>query len=243
MVHDSLPLVKAKSYIKGPDYPYFRFPGFENIERNDIVVFSWPVDTLVDIIRPEKGSYLKPLDKKTNYVKRCVGLPGDSLEVRNGYVYINGAENDLPDRAKLQFGYYVKTSAGINDDILKNRYDITDRYQYSRAEGMYYFSAISDQAAEKLKNHPSVVSIDRAMAPLGTYDKGTFPNDPRYSFNTDNFGPIYIPQAGKTVAITPQSIPFYKRIIEVYEGRELGIDNKISQSGPVEWRDHHGIYL
>ncbi len=231
MVHDSLPLVKGKSYIKGPDYPYFRFPGFEDIERNDIVVFSWPVDTLIDILRPEKGSYIKPLDKKTNYVKRCVGLPGDSLEVRNGYVYINGKENDLPDRAKLQFGYYVKTSAGINDDILKNRYDITDRYQYSRAEGMYYFSAISDEAAEKLKNHPSVVSIERAAAPSGTYDKGTFPNDPRYSFNTDNFGPIYIPQAGKTVAITPQSIPFYKRIIEVYEGRELGIDNKIRQAG------------
>jgi signal peptidase I len=96
---------------------------------------------------------------------------------------------------------------------------------------MYYFSAISDEAAEKLKNHPSVVAIERAAAPAGTYDKGTFPNDPQYSFNTDNFGPIYIPEVGKTVAITPQSIPFYKRIIEVYEGRELGIDNKISQKG------------
>jgi signal peptidase I len=231
MVHDTLPFVKARSYFNGPDYPYFRFPGFEDIERNDIVVFSWPVDTLVDILRPNSGTYIKPLDKKTNYVKRCVGVPGDSLEVRNGYVYINGKENDLPDRAKLQFAYFVKTTAGINDAILKNRYDITDRYQYNRAEGMYYFSAISEEAAEKLKNHPSVVSMERALAPAGSYDKSAFPNDPRYSWNTDNFGPIYIPEAGKTVAITPQSIPFYKRIIEVYEGRELGIDNKISQSG------------
>lgn len=231
MVHDTIPVLKTRSYVKGPEYPYFRIPGFEDIERNDIVVFSWPVDTLVDIQRPFKGSYIKPLDKKTNYVKRCVGLPGDSLEVRDGYVFINGKENDLPDRAKLQFGYFVKTSGRISDGILKNRYDITDDYQYYQNDNVYYFKAISDEAANKLQNHPSVISMERALAPAGKYDQNAFPNNPKYSWNTDNFGPIYIPEAGKTVAITPESIPFYRQIIEVYEGRELGIDNKISQSG------------
>ncbi|KAA3621176.1 MAG: signal peptidase I [Flavobacterium sp.] len=231
MVHDTIPVLKTRSYVKGPEYPYFRIPGFEDIERNDIVVFSWPVDTLVDIQRPFKGSYIKPLDKKTNYVKRCVGLPGDSLEVRDGYVFINGKENDLPDRAKLQFGYFVKTSGRISDGILKNRYDITDDYQYYQNDNVYYFKAISEEAANKLQNHPSVISMERALAPAGKYDQNAFPNNPKYSWNTDNFGPIYIPEAGKTVAITPESIPFYRQIIEVYEGRELGIENKISQSG------------
>ncbi len=231
MVHDTIPVLKTRSYVKGPEYPYFRIPGFEDIERNDIVVFSWPVDTLIDIQRPFKGSYIKPLDKKTNYVKRCVGLPGDSLEVRDGYVFINGKENDLPDRAKLQFGYFVKTSGRISDGILKNRYDITDDYQYYQNDNVYYFKAISEEAANKLQNHPSVISMERALAPGGKYDQNAFPNNPKYSWNTDNFGPIYIPEAGKTVAITPESIPFYRQIIEVYEGRELGIDNKISQSG------------
>lgn len=231
MVHDTIPVLKTRSYVKGPEYPYFRIPGFEDIERNDIVVFSWPVDTLVDIQRPFKGSYIKPLDKKTNYVKRCVGLPGDSLEVRDGYVFINGKENDLPDRAKLQFGYFVRTSGRISDGILKNRYDITDDYQYYQNDNVYYFKAISEEAANKLQNHPSVISMERALAPAGKYDQNAFPNNPKYSWNTDNFGPIYIPEAGKTVAITPESIPFYRQIIEVYEGRELGIDNKISQSG------------
>jgi signal peptidase I len=231
MVHDTIPVLKTRSYVKGPEYPYFRIPGFEDIERNDIVVFSWPVDTLIDIQRPFKGSYIKPLDKKTNYVKRCVGLPGDSLEVRDGYVFINGKENDLPDRAKLQFGYFVKTSGRISDGILKNRYDITDDYQYYQNDNVYYFKAISEEAAKKLQNHPSVISMERALAPAGKYDQNAFPNNPKYSWNTDNFGPIYIPEAGKTVAITPESIPFYRQIIEVYEGRELGIDNKISQSG------------
>jgi len=231
MVHDTIPVLKTRSYVKGPEYPYFRIPGFEDIERNDIVVFSWPVDTLIDIQRPFKGSYIKPLDKKTNYVKRCVGLPGDSLEVRDGYVFINGKENDLPDRAKLQFGYFVRTSGRISDGILKNRYDITDDYQYYQNDNVYYFKAISEEAANKLQNHPSVISMERALAPAGKYDQNAFPNNPKYSWNTDNFGPIYIPEAGKTVAITPESIPFYRQIIEVYEGRELGIDNKISQSG------------
>ncbi|MCH9659893.1 MAG: signal peptidase I, partial [Bacteroidetes bacterium] len=100
MVHDTLPVAKTKTYWDKLQFPYGRIPGFQDIKRNDIVVFSWPVDTLIDI-RPGamRGSVVKPIDKKSNYVKRCVGIPGDSLEVRDGYVYINGKQNQLPDRA------------------------------------------------------------------------------------------------------------------------------------------------
>ena len=119
MVHDTIPVLKKKSYLFNDDFtkrntsflnklqlPYLRLPGFEKIDRNEIVVFNQPADTLLDMndFRPDRN-YYKPIDKKTNLVKRCVGVPGDSLEVRNGYVYINGVKNELPDRAALQFSY------------------------------------------------------------------------------------------------------------------------------------------
>jgi signal peptidase I len=246
MVHDTLPLVKSRSYFKGPDYPYFRLPGFEDIERNDIVVFSWPVDTLIDIIRPNKGTYIKPLDKKTNYVKRCVGLPGDSLEVRNGYVFINGQQNKLPGRAKLQFAYqvYSKKSLVLTDNqgkftnvptpFVSQRYDISDIYvsDLDRENNLIvHVAQLTDETAEKLKNNPDIVEIKRALLDESVIDAGIFPHSPAHPGNTDNFGPIYIPEAGRTVAITPETIPYYRRIIEVYEGRELDITNKISQKG------------
>lgn len=242
MVHDTIPLVKTRSYFKGPEYPYFRFPGFEKIERNDIVVFSWPVDTLVDILRPEKGTYIKPLDKKTNYVKRCVGLPGDSLEVRNGYVFINGKQNELPDRAKLQFSYTVVSKTplvagntrNVPSSFIANRYDISDVYlagQDQQTKNFVHVVQLTEETVAKLKNNPNIVSIERNIQDVSQIDPSAFPRDPAYAWNTDHFGPIYIPKAGKTVAITAESIPFYRRIIEVYEGRELGIDNKISQKG------------
>ena len=90
MVHDTIPLVHTKSYRTEPQIPYFRIPGFQDIKRNDIVVFNWPVDTVNAFQQYGDGKYYyKPIDKKSNYVKRCVGLPGDSLEVRDGYVFIN----------------------------------------------------------------------------------------------------------------------------------------------------------
>ena len=146
MVHDTIPVANIKSYVfedklekqktswkSKLQLPYMRIPGFESIERNDIVVFNQPADTLLDMndFNPDRN-YYKPIDKKTNLVKRCVGIPGVSLEVRNGYVYINGKPNALPDRAKLQFAYEVELKGSYNGaqiyDGLK-RYDITDVYQ------------------------------------------------------------------------------------------------------------------
>ncbi|HHC80873.1 MAG TPA: signal peptidase I, partial [Flavobacteriia bacterium] len=104
MVHDTIPLLKTKSYLFSDDFskrktawankfqlPYFRLPGLQKIQRNDIVVFNQPADTLLDMndFYPDRN-YYKPIDKKTNLVKRCVAIAGDSLEIRDGYVYING---------------------------------------------------------------------------------------------------------------------------------------------------------
>ncbi len=107
MVHDTLPLINVKSYSKWPQLPYFRFPAMQNIERNDIVVFNWPVDTVYKFFDRSGRKADKPIDKKSNYVKRCVGVPGDNLSIKDGYVYINDAKLNLPERAKVQYHYEV----------------------------------------------------------------------------------------------------------------------------------------
>ncbi len=250
MVHDTIPLLKKKSYLFNDDFtkrktswtnklqlPYLRFPGFEKIDRNEIVVFNQPADTLLDMndFRPDRN-YYKPIDKKTNLVKRCVGVPGDSLEVRDGYVYINGKKNELPDRAHLQFSYYVQPKTNqFNPQFLKKRYDITDRFGIiPNANNMYRFSAISDEALAKFKNHPNVANIVPIKDEKGRRDPNIFPHDPAYDWNVDFFGPLYIPEAGKTIDINLEVLPLYKRVIEEYEDNTLQVKgNQIFINGEV----------
>jgi len=125
MVHDSIPLVGTLSYMSKPQIPYFRFPQFQEIKNNDIVVFNWPADTLDNMYNPSNIRVNKPIDKKTNYVKRCVGIAGDSLQIKDGIVYINGKELILPERAKPQFFYNIKLKSGSIDDFRTN-YQITE---------------------------------------------------------------------------------------------------------------------
>jgi signal peptidase I len=231
MVHDTIPFVKTKSYTNKPQIPYFRFPAFQDIKRNDIVVFNWPTDTVPYFRYTGPNTYVKPIDKKSNYVKRAVGIPGDSLEIREGRVYINGELNDLPERAQLQFLYYMVTNEPVrNLQFLRDRYGINEIYPFD-AEFKQFQLFLTDDALEKLSNNPNVVQLVPMRPEPGTFDKNNFPHDARYPWNSSYYGPIYIPQAGATVAITPESIPFYKRIIEVYEGSELGIENKITVAG------------
>ena len=118
MVHDTIPIIKTRSYIKKPQLPYIRIPGFQEIKNNDIVVFNWPADTVRQFFVKEKG-VVKPRDKKSNYVKRAIGIPGDSLEIRDGIVYLNGKENVLPDRAKPLYTYKIYSKNGVSSSKLK----------------------------------------------------------------------------------------------------------------------------
>lgn len=130
MVHDTIPIIKKRSYLKKPQLPYFRLPGFQDVKRNDIVVFSWPADTVRRFFVREKGVQ-KPIDKKSNYVKRCVGIPGDSLEIVNGFVHINGQKSILPERAKTQYTHYGHNSKGVSSRKLLNAgyKDFTRKYR------------------------------------------------------------------------------------------------------------------
>ena len=237
MVHDTIPIIKVKSYIAEDQrekasswknklqFPYLRLPGFQKIKRNEIVVFNQPADTMFHMYKPADRYYFKPIDKKTNLVKRCVGLPGDSLEVRDGYVYINGEKNDLPDRAHLQFSYLIQPKTRqFNPSVMADRYDITDPFGIINNQNTYKFVAISDNGLNKFKNHPNVGSITPIKEPKGERARGIFPDHPDYNWNNDWFGPLYIPEGGKTIDLNIDVLPLYKRIITEYEGNTLKVE-------------------
>ena len=238
MVHDTLPLIKVKSYAEKPQLPYFRFPALQKIERNDIVVFNWPADTLYHMYKAADKRYDKPIDKKTNYVKRCTAIPGDKIELKGGVVYINGKESILPERAKPQYSYKVawdgKTQ--VNLDYIKQELQITDAFGQI-ANDTLLFSALPQESADRIKNIPGITKIERIIHKEA--DPAIFPGSKNW--NVDNLGPIYIPEAGKTISLTKETLPFYKKIISEYEGKELivtgneiRIDGKVANSYTFE---------
>ncbi len=248
MVHDTLPVLKSKSYlfddhvenkntslINKTALPYMRIPGFQKIKHNDIVVFNWPVDTLYNMYKSADRNYYKPIDKKTNYVKRCVGLPGDSLEVRDGYVYINGKQNSLPDRAKPQFSYRIETNNGaFNNYQLSSRYNITDFPQYNQDRSLSYFPGISEENLNKFKNHPNIKNITPLKRDKGVREPSVFPHDPNYNWNNDFFGPLYIPKSGVNIDLNLEVLPLYKRVITEYENNKIQIKgNQIFINGEL----------
>lgn len=232
MVHDTLPLVKVKSYLKWPQLPYLRLPAFQKIKQNDIVVFSWPVDTVEQFFKRTNRKIRKPIDKKSNYVKRCVGIPGDSLEIRDGYVYINGKKNELPDRARLQFFYETDTDGkALSIKSLRDRYHVREG---GRLQDGNYILNLSDEDAALISKNPTVKNLQKRITPKGEREE-VFPNVASLDWNKDNFGPIYIPEKGKTVALNMETLPFYKRIIVDYEKNSLTVDgDKIYLNGSSE---------
>ena len=134
MVHDTLPIVKTRSYSNKPQLPYLRLPRIQKIKRNDIVVFNWPADTVRRFFVRETG-VKKPLDKKSNYVKRCVGIAGDTLEIIGGFVHINGKKNVLPNRAKVLYNFKAYNSKGVSSRKLLEL-GVKDFYRRFRIENI-----------------------------------------------------------------------------------------------------------
>ncbi|MDX5404138.1 MAG: signal peptidase I [Bacteroidota bacterium] len=113
LVHNEIPVVGTPSYSDIVQLPYIRLPKLEEIERNDAVVFNYPMETD------------KPIDKRMHYVKRCVAVAGDTLRIVNRDLYVNGQKQDLPERANGMFDYYVRTNGmAFNKKMLKSRFDI-----------------------------------------------------------------------------------------------------------------------
>ena len=168
MVHDTLPIIKKRSYLNKPQIPYFRLPGFETPEKNDIVVFSWPADTVKQFFVKDKG-VKKPIDKKSNYVKRCVGTPGDSLAVVDGFVHINGKKLQLSDRAKPMKNYMVYGQKGVSSRILSE-------IGASDFPRKYIPNTINQSQIQALKLNGIYVNADKDGNPyIETNEKGIPP--------------------------------------------------------------------
>ena len=140
LVHHTIPGTKKKSYSEIVKIPYHRMKGLGQIERNDCVVFNWPAEKLG-----------RPVDKKENYVKRCVGIAGDKIEIVNGQLMINDKPQDEPDGMKKQFTYNVKTKgSGLNPKVLYKKFDITEGSRGSSVNEYNLF--LTDEAVDGLKN-------------------------------------------------------------------------------------------
>ncbi len=118
MVHDTLPIIGTKSYLKKPQLPYLRLPGITSPKRNDKVVFNWPIDTVRFFRDPSNIRVDKPIDKKSNYVKRLVGLPGDQFSIIDGKIHIDGEPLVLDERAKPQINYTIYAQKGVSSKLL-----------------------------------------------------------------------------------------------------------------------------
>ena len=253
-VHHTLPWSKtAKSYIEKPQLPYKRLPGTTEIKRNDPIVFNFPAgDTVSEVYQSNVTFYqlvryfgrdkvmndkkqfgniiTRPVDKRENYVKRLIGMPGDTLQIIDGIVYINGVIGEQPN--EMQHNYIVKiTSNGINPKILE-KYNITEGYRTAHSDELI-FNMTAD-IAEEFRKLPFVTSVERRIDPAGTeVSEDIFPNDTtHFKWNADNFGPIVIPQEGKTVKINTENIALYDRVIKAYELNDMKIkDGKIFING------------
>ena len=200
-----------------------RIPGIQKIKRNDIVVFNWPADSLKTMWGDNSGKFTyKPIDKKTNYVKRCTAIAGDTLQIKDGVIYIDGKISKMPDRAKPQFNYTVDTGGKqINPRTLQNRYNVREG-SISR-DGIYMLT-LTEKEAKKLSKNPSVKSIVKRNTPAGNFNKNIFPHDAQYAWSGDNYGPLYIPEEGATIEINSKTIPIYEHVIREYERNDVTVD-------------------
>ncbi len=218
MVHDTIPLIKTRSYLKWPQLPYMRLPGFQKIKNNDIVVFNWPADTVKYFFHKDTPQY-KPIDKKSHYVKRCVGIAGDSLQIKNGILYINGKKVTYPDRTKLQHLYLVKTKDSMDFTrqtllrLVKN-YDIKE-IMFTPKKGEYLMN-LTDDKLKVVKNMSNVKNIELYNTGKGEMFGG------HKDWDINNFGPIYIPKKGDVLQLNKETYPFYKWIIARYDDHDAG---------------------
>ena len=240
-VHHTMPFTEhTPSFSECVSWPYKRLGGLRNVERNDVVVFNFPAgDTVLlenqavtyyDVLRSYVDTFgeaegrrklseeytiaARPVDKRENYIKRCVAMAGDTLQIIDGKVWVNGHESEPIEG--VQYTYVAQTSAPLTERALKH-IGVTE---YS-GNGSVYYLFMTAEAAEVLAKQQQVISVRRYIyAP----NSEVFPQQADRNWSQDNYGPIWIPAAGVTVELTKENLPLYERIIDVYEGHDLQVD-------------------
>ena len=247
LVHNQMPLTGGKSYTDAVQWKYRRLPGFSSVKRYDVVVFNFPDGDTV--MKDEEGNVRqddyytyarfipreqllgngyehRPVDKTDNYIKRCVAIPGDVIQVRAGMLYVNGQPSPAWSHLKHEYSIVTKGS-GLSDETSDAAHINTaqDKDIRQGPPGTSLNVLLQNKYVDVVRKSPEVARIDLYAEPAGFVGgplNWTFPHDTaHYKWNLDNFGPLTIPKKGMTVTLTPENIAVYRRIISVYEGNIL----------------------
>lgn len=239
LVHNTMPLVGGKSYSEAVHWKYKRLPGFGKVKVGDVVVFNFPNnDTTIledqsqdyyNYVRQlgweavnKSGQYTiitRPVDKKENYIKRCVAGPGDQVEIKDGVLYVNG--KIAPLYAHQRIDYAVTGTTRLSADFMEENFI---RFKIDDPSGVQVYD-MEYSSVEKVKAIPGITDVRPFARPAGFTGNGpgewTFPFDTaNFKWNQDNYGAMVVPKKGVTVQLTPQNIALYRRIIKVYEDNQ-----------------------
>jgi len=235
----------GKSYFEHPQWSYKRLAGWDKPAKGDIVVFNFPAGDTVCLKMQNPDYYslchyygkhavekrkdvfgeivVRPVDRRENYVKRCVGEPGDSLRIIDNIIYTktDDAASDWqrePERAGVQWNYIVRTDGHLLTRSYLDKLGISHDDQHQIEPGIYHFPLTIAMKNELAKN-PHILSIDIEPEAAGgdVYPLG------QTDWTRDNYGPIYIPRKGDKVLITIDNYPIYRRIAEAYEFKPMRI--------------------
>ena len=246
--HNKLPSGR-KSYSERIQKPYRRLKGFSRVKREDIIVFNFPEgDTMIvqypgqnyySLVRQYGREYLlsqfdiitHPVDKRENYIKRCIALPGDTLQIAEGKVMVNGIIR--PELPLQKFKYYVTTRGEpLPDSLLISLNILKNSVSYNPVNSLYVLY-LTREKVEQLRSFPGVRSISRYKEPtLSFQNQEIFPHSDFFRWTGDNFGPLRIPGRGDTIQLDNLNLPIYQRIIDTYESNDLAIvDGVINING------------
>jgi signal peptidase I len=165
----------------------------------------------------------RPVDRRDNYVKRCIAIPGDTLFIRKGEVFVNGEA--VPANESQQFNYLVTTNGTTINPLTFERLGIyrSDQTMFS---GSLYSLPLTKGNAEIISRFANVREVKPYLSAPGVYNPVIFPHSRSFSWNEDYFGPLWIPARGATVAIDTSNLCLYERIIDVYEDNDLRVEGK-----------------
>ena len=207
-IGNSLPFGESKSYFDFIQLPYFRISGFGDLTYNDLICFNYPKEDSI------------PIDKKTVLIKRCVGLPGDTLAVIDKKIFVN--KRLIYDSEDCKFHYQIKSEKPITTDFLE---------KYSINEGGIsefintYDVFITKKQCSEIEKDSAIISLNLMKVRKGKQVTPYFPQESIYNWSLDYFGPVIIPSKGLTISLNMENIDIYKTIIENYEENKLEIRN------------------
>ncbi len=190
---------------------------------NPIKPFDTYKSTAREYIWDQFNITVRPVDKRENYIKRCVAVPGDSLKIVHGQVYVNGEEQvHFED---MQYDYFVKTNGKqINSKHFERLNIAVDDQRYIASSSLYELPLTAENV-KNMKNFPAVSTVSKyENTNINMANISIFPFDARYPWTEDNFGSLYIPKKGATTKLNMDNLPLYRRIIETYEENELKVD-------------------